>query len=1225
MKVIGEIQSRPRLKRLIGGGLIFLVLFTVSGFFVLPPVVKSVALKKLSEELKREVLIRKVKINPFMLSLTIQGFTVKEPRSSNIFVSFDSLYLNFQTMSIFRRGLIVKEMRLERPYVNIVRNEEDLLYNFSDLLKKEKAKPSEPSKPLRFSLNNIQIIGGSIDFLDGPKHTKHMVKDAMLTVPFLSNLPYYLDEYVNPAFSARINNHPVSFQGTSKPFADSVETSIDINIKDLNIPYYLAYVPFRMDYRFLSGLFDTQSSISFTQYKGKKPLLSLKGTSAFRNIVIQDNSESPVLNLPRVDIGIASSDIMEKNVHISKISIDSPEIYFTRDSSGILNVHSLIDRGASETQGESPKNDASPFVIRIDETKLDKGMLSFTDYFQDSKFQTVLEDVNLQVDHFSNVRDEKTEVRLSLRTEADETLTFAGNLSLLPLASEGTVEFNKILLRKYSPYYRDNILFEVRDGALDIKTHYTYSNDDKAPVMQLNGLEAGLNSLRLRRIDDEKDVITIPVTTVKNTVADFRKKEVLIGGLYSEKGTINIKRFSNGTWNLGSLIKEGEWSLRNLLKKSDAPAGKNQQIKARVPEKPWQITMKNLLAEGYRIQFEDAQPSQPVTMVADRIKLHEENLSTAGNTTAKVSLSCRINKTGSVSVNGSFGRNPVKANVRVDVKTIDTVPLQPYFTDKVKIIVTNGDVSAKGNVLLGYSKTKGVQATYKGEASLTKFASVDKVNAEDFLKWDSLHFSGMDIGYAPLSMSIREVALTDFYSRFIINPDGTMNVQNIVSQEEEKAGGKVAAVAGPQGMATKENETQDSKAKVRTGDASADKKDTVQKMIRIEKVTLQGGTVNFSDHYIKPNYSANFLEIGGRVSGLSSEENQMADVDLKGKLDNYAPLEISGKINPLREDLYVDLKIDFKDMDLSSITPYSGRYMGYTIEKGKLSLGLQYLIVKKKLDAQNRVFLDQLTLGDKVDSPDATKLPVKLAIALLKNRKGEIDLNLPVTGQLDDPKFRLGSVIIKILINLLAKAATSPFALLGAIFGGGEELSYLDFDPGSHTLGEPGTKKLDTIIKALYDRPALKLEIEGHVDLEKDKEGLRQYLFHKRIKAQKLKEMVKAAKTAIPVDEVKIEESEYAKYLKMAYKAEKFPKPRNFIGIAKDIPVPEMEKLMLTHIEIKDDDLRSLASQRALAVKDYILKSKAVEPERVFLVEPKTLQPEKKEKLRDSRVDFRLK
>jgi hypothetical protein len=342
-------------------------------------------------------------------------------------------------------------------------------------------------------------------------------------------------------------------------------------------------------------------------------------------------------------------------------------------------------------------------------------------------------------------------------------------------------------------------------------------------------------------------------------------------------------------------------------------------------------------------------------------------------------------------------------------------------------------------------------------------------------------------------------------------------------------------------------------------------------------------------------------------------------------LNDYAPLEIIGKINPLKQDLYVDLKVKFKDMDLSPATPYSGKYAGYTIQKGKLSFDLKYLIDKKKLDSQNVIFLDQFTFGDKVESPQGTQLPVKLAIALLKDRKGEIKLDIPVSGSLDDPKFSVWGIILKIIVNLIAKAATSPFALLGAVFGGGEELSYLEFDYGIFTIAETNTKKIDTMVKAFSDRPALKLDIEGHVDLEKDREGLKQLFFQRKLKAQKLKEMVKKGTPVVPVDDVKIEKQEYEKYLKMAYKEEKFPKPRNILGIAKDLPVPEMEKLMLTHIEIKESDLRSLASQRAMIVKDTILKTGKIESERIFIIEPKSLAPEKKEKLKDSRVDFKLK
>jgi hypothetical protein len=312
-------------------------------------------------------------------------------------------------------------------------------------------------------------------------------------------------------------------------------------------------------------------------------------------------------------------------------------------------------------------------------------------------------------------------------------------------------------------------------------------------------------------------------------------------------------------------------------------------------------------------------------------------------------------------------------------------------------------------------------------------------------------------------------------------------------------------------------------------------------------------------------------------------------------------------------------------MDLGPMTPYSEKYVGYPIEKGKLSFDLKYLIDKRKLESTNVIFIDQFTLGDRVENPKATQLPVKLAIALLKDRKGEIRLDIPVTGSLDDPKFSIWGIIWKVIVNLITKAATSPFALLGAVFGGGEELSYLEFDYGLATISEPNQKKIETLAKALVDRPALKLDIEGHVDLERDREELKQLLFRRKVKAEKLKEILKKGEPPVPADEVKIEPQEYEKYLKLAYKAEKFPKPKNLLGMAKDIPVPEMEKLMLTHTEVKESDLRSLAAQRALNVKDAIFKSGKVESERTFILEPRSLSPEKKERLKDSRVELKLK
>jgi hypothetical protein len=515
---------------------------------------------------------------------------------------------------------------------------------------------------------------------------------------------------------------------------------------------------------------------------------------------------------------------------------------------------------------------------------------------------------------------------------------------------------------------------------------------------------------------------------------------------------------------------------------------------------------------------------------------------------------------------------------------------------------------------------------YQGSMTIAKFSSIDKVNAEDFFRFDSLTFHAMNVRTKPLRVQIKQIALTDFYSRIIINEDGSLNTDGL-------SGGSSTE---PTVDLVSNQQSQDIEIKKVVGDQQSKDmpKDKLaelqtmrtQRLIKIDTVTVQGGTIHFTDRHIKPGYTTRFQEIGGRISGLTSEEEQFADVELRGVQDGAAPIEITGKINPLRENLYVDLKSDFKNMDLSATSPYAGRYLGYTIEKGKLSLAMQYIIVNKKLDAKNTVFIDQLTLGESVESPEATKMPVKLAIALLKNRKGEIEIDLPIEGTTDDPDFRVGKIIWKVILNILVKAATSPFSLLGALFGGGsgDEMSHVDFQYGSAMLTEQEQKKVDKVLTILYERPALRVEIEGYADPINDREGLKQEYLRRKVKVQKLRDLASDS-DAVDLASVVVSNEEYPKYLKRAYKAEKFPKPSNFLGIAKDIPVPEMEKLILTHTQVTDTMLRELAVERAQTVYRYMTRMKKVEPERIFLTESKSLTTETKENVRNRRVDFKLK
>jgi hypothetical protein len=393
--------------------------------------------------------------------------------------------------------------------------------------------------------------------------------------------------------------------------------------------------------------------------------------------------------------------------------------------------------------------------------------------------------------------------------------------------------------------------------------------------------------------------------------------------------------------------------------------------------------------------------------------------------------------------------------------------------------------------------------------------------------------------------------------------------------------------------------------------------------VRIGKIALRGGSVNFSDFFIRPNYTVMLTSVAGGVTEMTPAK--AGDVELRGRIHQTAPLEIAGKVNALAKDLYVDLKASARDIELSPMTPYAVKYAGYGIEKGKLSLKLSYLIENRKLAAENNVYLDQLTFGERVESPTATQLPVLLAVALLKDRNGVIDINLPISGSLDDPEFSLGGIIIKVFVNLIVKAVTAPFALLGSMFGGGEELAYVEFDPGSATLDAEDEAKLKTLATALTERPGLKLDASGRAVPDADRDALKRVALDRQVKAAKLKDTGGKAADAAALDEVTVEPKEYEKYLAAAYRAAKFDRPRNAIGMLKELPVPEMEQLMLANAQVSEDDLRLLASARAQAAKDWLVEAGKIPAERVFIVAPHLGAEGIKDKGRPTRVDFALK
>ena len=630
---------------------------------------------------------------------------------------------------------------------------------------------------------------------------------------------------------------------------------------------------------------------------------------------------------------------------------------------------------------------------------------------------------------------------------------------------------------------------------------------------------------------------------------------------------------------------------------------RRQPVQAKAPSaKPWQFRIASIAIEKTDAEIEDASAPRAVKIALSPLNIHLKDVTSDFAKPFGVNLDGSLNRRGTIKVTGTAAVAPLKANLRVVTQHLDLSPADPYVSSHLNATIKSALLTMNGAIGL-VQERKDFRITYRGDITVGDLATLDKLTSEPFLRWRTLSVSRIDadFGAGPPKVHIGAVALSDFYSRIILNQTGKLNLKDITANPN--AAPKSLTEAQPQEQPPAPEAAPPSP----TGQP-------INADIALGRITLQGGKIDYSDFFIQPNYTANLTDITGKVGAFGTRSTSPANVEVHGQVNGSAPIEISGSVNPLAPTAYIDIKAKADGIELTGLTAYSTRYTGYPITKGTLTVNVHYLLDQGNLTADNHIFIDQLTFGDRVANSTATNLPIRLAVSLLKNSKGEIDVDVPVSGSLKDPQFSIGSVILHAFMNLIVKAATSPFSLLSSAFGGGkQDLSYVEFAPGSAELSADSKSRLDTLIQALQERSGLKVNIEGRVDPAFDREGL----IDQAMKAQKLKDTAGASGD---LDSVKIAPTESDKYLTRAYKAAKFKKPTDFLGLNKSLPPDEMKKQMLA--ATSDSDLRALADARANAVRAYL--SAKIDPARLFLVAPKLNADGIKDQGKTTRVDMTL-
>jgi hypothetical protein len=1185
-----------------------------------------------TEALGTPVRIAAVRIQPWTLAVEVDGVAVG-PQAAPWF-TLKQAQTQLSLASVRHLAPVIRRVHLTEPMFWLERQSADQ-FNISPVMARLMANsppPQPDSEPTRFAVFNIEVRDGLLRYTDRVLKQEHRVDQLQVGVPFVSTLPSDIAVDVQPRLQARIDGSPLKVEGKTLPFQEGHRSEVQLAWQSVDVAHWLTaaqpFLPPGVKITPQQGQLDTALTVRFEQRPAPAlPMLRVTGGLQLSKLGL-GLPQAP--GLGQVETGWQLLKVdgldalpLERQVRVDRVALDGLHLKARPLAAGgtpsaartTPPVAAAVSR-EPVTPGSSPASVASaasgaakaPTVTPATPWQWSVGAVHLAAQAIDVQTTDAapwprLDRVVLDVKGLdAGAKAPAATWQLDVADQHGMTLRASGQAQLARQQVEAKLALDQAAVQPWlAPLAQSlSLPLTVQQGALSLQAQLSarLQADPAATSPELAGPGVHLSggSLRLSGVQTQatatgvRDQIKLGELAVEGADAHLSLATAQPG----------LRRLSLEAVTLSGLDaqvtrgRQGQWLGMAPSRAAPAAARRTstQSTEAELPP----VTVKLLRCQDCRVQLTDQSVSPAARLSLQRTELSVANASTDLRQPLKVDLRTQAQGQGQVNFQGEVRPQPLSVQGQVGLAAVDLRVLQSYLDPHLNIRIARARAQAAGRVQVHDDARRGLSVRYQGRVGLSDLRLQDRVNEAAFVSWRSLSLDGTDLAWAngQVNANLGRIALNEFYGRVIINPDGQLNLARIASRE---VGAQPASLTTPESAASAPQRAEAPSAPASAASAVAAAPaaaNAVPMKLRWQGIKLSKGRVDFTDNYIKPNYSADLTRIEGTISAVASDKPEPATVDVSGAVDDGAPLKITGQLHPLGPRLFTDIQGSAKGIELTRLTPYAARYAGYAIEKGSLSMTVHYKIDGGKLEAQNQIFLDQLTFGDKVDSPDATKLPVLFAVSLLKNRHGEIDINLPISGSLDDPQFSVGGIIWRVIVNLITKAVMAPFSLLS---GGGDELGFVPFAPGSAELSEAARSRLDTLASKLDDRPALKLEATGRADPAVDVPGLR------AAHVDRLMRVAKAKAQKQPVAEVSISPEEKAQWLTAAYKAADIKKPRNLVGLAKTLPPAEMEALLQAAAPVNDAALKSLADHRGDAVKAYL--SSKIPPERVLLTASK--------------------
>ena len=871
----------------------------------------------------------------------------------------------------------------------------------------------------------------------------------------------------------------------------------------------------------------------------------------------------------RLYTNLQADSLWTKALHLAAVELDKPktELLFNKD--GTLNLTQLFKLPASEPTPADP--DSKPFPLRIDNIKLAGGYLHFTDMRPSEPIEFLYDSMDLELKNLSTLPDDNADMTLVAAGPAGGRIDWTGTLSLVPITSTGKLKVTDGKMKVWWPYVRDALPLALEDGVLNFSTDYTL-NLSKETEMVLSNATASIAPLKINA-PDGRPLVRLERLEVSDTSVDLAKQEVVVGKINSQ----NLE-----TWAAREKDGQLDWQKLFASQPEKAPAKNAEVVTVEAPKaapvapsKPWAVLLKDVDLRDYRVHLADNEPKTPVALDVGPLNVNLKNFDSLNRSPFTLNLDTGVGKQGKLTASGDVNLSPVSARLKVTTKDIDLRIAQAYIDPFIRLELRSGMLGS--DLAVDLKSTEPLAFTVAGRAQVDQLHTLDTLKNRDFLKWQKLVLEDLKYQHGD-SMSLARVNFEKPYVRFMINDDRTTNVDDLL-------------IPQPAGTATAKSP------------ASKDK----PLGIHIGAIAINDGSANFADFSLTPNFQTAVQQLNGQIGTIDSRNPKPAPVNIAGKVDRYAPVTIKGSVNPFDPMASLDIATSFKRVELTTLTPYSGKFAGYRIRKGRLNLDLHYLITNGQLKAENKLVVEQLQLGEKVDSPDAVDLPIKLAIALLKDTDGKISIELPISGDLNNPQFSVMPIIWQTVRNLVLRAAQAPFKFIGGLINGGgaEDLGTVSFAPGSSELSPQAQKALNTLAQALKERPALRLEIEGTAAQSSDgpliaKDRLErefQYTYYKILQRRGEKVPAKAGLLTVPDDEKgPLLEGIYRTRLKQQ-------PPAEWKDLSRDERAAKMTAALIDFWSKSEVLLRQLGQDRASSIKDYLVDKGGLADDRVYFID----------------------